>query len=244
MPTNNTGAWGTPLQLVSKGGQSIVTTAFSSQTGTQFSMDARVRRLEVGEIRLRRGSVQPTSGSFTRGGAGNLDGSAMGNINLTSSDVLKLGSIPPSVCDGFSITVTDTTAVIYWDGTHGSNQIKIRRIDGSVFVIPPNSMTITGLAATTTYYMLPFWTPATEAGTCGNVGWVAGDSGLPMFCMLNVSTDQLAQQVQEGREPLSHPTVVFATSSGAATQSTSGGGSSAAGGSSVDSSGHIRPNVL
>lgn len=208
---------------------SIFTKAFAQKTDKYLT---RLKRLETGELRLRRGGLQYSAGEFSRGSALNLeDGDIFGGINLRSADVRKLGSLPPTVVDAFTVIVTDTVASIYYDGTNGSSQIQIRRTDESYLVVPPGNLIITGLTALTKYYALPFWSTDAEGDTCGLIGWVAGDSGSPQFAMTEISLDQLAAQTQQGREPLAHPSLSFtmAAGGGGPTSSFAGGGGSTSG---------------
>jgi len=208
---------------------SIYTQAFAQKTDKYLT---RLKRLETGELRLRRGGLQYSAGEFSRGSAFNLEpGDIYGGIDLRSTDVRKLGSLPPTVVDAFTVVVTDTVASIYFDGTHGSSQIQVRRTDESYLVIPPGSLIITALTASTKYYALPFWSTDAEGDSCGLIGWVAGDSGSPAFAMTEISLDQLASQMLQGREPLAHPSLSFtmAAGGGGPTSSFAGGGGSTSG---------------
>lgn len=207
--------------------------AFALQNQDLQRLVTRVARLETGEIRLRGGARQPTAGEFARIANSNLvPNDPTGSLDLRQTDITKLGSIPPTVIDGFSVVVTDVTANIYWDGTNSSVQIQIRRTDGSVRVIPPGNLAITGLVANTTYYMLPFWSTLSEGDTCGQIGWVAGTAGSPKFCFLTMTLDAVAAQALQFREPLAHPAIIFKTNAapGPGTTTSSGGGSGTGGG--------------
>lgn len=129
---------------------------------------------------------------------------------MTQGAVRAAGSVPPSSTSPqyFKVVVTDTTAVIYWDGTNGSSIVPIFRADGSVTRIPPNNITITGLTLSTSYNVLPYWTP----NNLCTIGWVPGDAGSPKIGITGTpSAYQQQQQSLYGREPLSYGSLTFKT---------------------------------
>lgn len=189
----------------------------------------RLKRLETGDPRLRRGGFGPQVGNFSRVSTNVLDSSA--TINLVSPGLVKQGSVAPTMnTSGFAYTATTTSITWYWDGTNGSDNIVIRRSDLTITVIPPGNITISGLSANTTYWFLPFWSPV---NTC-TIGWVMGTVGVPQIAFISaditsnsVAPPAVIQQTYQNREPLSASWMSAVTPAAG-----SGGGSAGGGGSS------------
>src|SRR5437868_2782674 len=115
---------------------------FTSQTDR---IQARIRSLEQGNLRLRRGNYGPITGSFSK--ISNEFFDSTGNIDTTKAGVKKLGSMPPTAnTNGFAYTSTVNSVTWYWDGTNSSKLVILRRSDGTIQVMPSGSITITGLA--------------------------------------------------------------------------------------------------
>ena len=116
----------------------------------------RLRRVERTVPYQRSGNNVVTTANAQGVALDSLDNN--GQINLASNGVQKVGSVPPAGVTGqFAATTTGTSITWYWDGTNGSVPLVIHRADGSVFAVPRGSITISGLANSTTYYFLPFW---------------------------------------------------------------------------------------
>lgn len=200
----------------------------------------RLRRLEVGAQRQRGGAIQMSTGQYARIPANSLNiGKAA--IDLTLSTVRKAGGVSPNAnISGFAYTSTANSITWYWDGTHSSTVIVIHRSDGTAQVIPTagSGLTVSGLANTTTYYFLPFWSPNQSC----NVGWVTGTVGTPQIAFIVTDTTSVTsgsfyqlQQTLENREPL---TSGYMT---ATTGSSGGGGGGGSGGTCVMSGTDIVP---
>jgi len=106
----------------------------------------------------------------------------------------------------------------------------ITRADGSRFTVPTagSGLTISGLAAATTYYFLPFW----NINNLCNIGWVQGTTGSPQIAFVVADTTDLVnapfyamQQTLQSNEPLSTGFMTAAT-----TAAGSGGGGAGGGG--------------
>lgn len=194
----------------------------------------RIQRLEKGAQRFQRGSLRPTSGSYARTPVGlltTLPDKSQG-ISLTNSALRKRGGVSVSGnTAGFAYTSTASSITWYWDGSNGSRVHVITRADLSRFTIPTSGsgLTISGLAASTTYYFLPFW----NANSTCNIGWVQGTVGSPQIAfVVGDTTDPvnspvyLMEQTSQNNEPLSggFMTAVTASSGG------SGGGGAGDGG--------------
>lgn len=183
----------------------------------------RVKALETGNLRLRRGSYGPVTGIFSRSRNASLDSS--GNVDPTRTGFLKKGALPPSAnTNGFAYTSTANSIHWYWDGSNGSTIIQIRRADDSQEVVKGGDINITGLTGATTYYFYPFWTSNGHY----DVGWVIGHHGTPKIAFLSTELDgpdegptAAAQQFTQDREQLT---------TGAMTALTGGGGSAGGGG--------------
>ena len=183
---------------------------FGSGSWFDQKMQTRLRRLETGAPKLRRGSFSPTSGQYSR-----IAISAVNDINaenprldLANTVYTKHGSVPPSSNTyGFAYTATANSITWYWDGTNSSKVLVLHRADSSTYVIPTSGspITISGLVDATDYYFLTFWSPQ---NLC-NLGWVPGTVGTPQIAFLLADTQDvvnspiyLMQQQLQNREPL------------------------------------------
>lgn len=216
-------------------------------------LGVRISRLEnSAPYILRGGGIAATVSPYTSVPAAAINSGA---IDLSSTGVQTVGSVPPFVnVSGFAATATTTSITWYWDGTNSSKVIVINRADKTQFTVPPSSIAITNLTANTWYGFLPFWTPS---NVCG-IGWMQGDSGTPQIAFAGgtgasfaaaASAYTLAQsnalQNSQGREALSTSFMTFQTpAAGTSSGSASGGG--AAGrcvmlGTEIDPLGEIAP---
>jgi hypothetical protein len=210
--------------------------AFSNTNSQAY----RLRRLEIGAQRQRGGQIQMTVGQYTRAPINVLD-TANQKIDLTLSTVRKVGSLSPAGnTSGFAYTSTANSITWYWDGTNGSTVIVLNRADGSKQVIPTagSGLTVSGLANTTTYYFLPYWTPNQGC----NVSWVFGTIGTPQIAFVLADTTSVAtgnlyllQQSLQAREQLTGGWM------SATTGSSGGGGGGGSGGHCVMSGTDIQP---
>lgn len=172
-------------------------------------------------------------GSFAPSDFSTIDSSGVidGKLNLAVSSGLNVkGILSPNVVDGqFSVAKpSDSSAVIYWDGTNSSRVILIRRPDtqgqglgGTSTTIPGSSITITGLTHDLTYQILPYWSPFNKCG----IGFAPGTVGTPQIAFLSTDSDTTfnqgkALQSLMGREPLGNVSWTQPASGGS-----SGGGS-------------------
>ena len=171
---------------------------------------SRLRRLERGEKYLRGGSTVPGSGSRTRPESSALTN---GRVDPRSTGFIPQGSAAITIFPSFTGSVTDTAITWSWGGA-------LRRADGTSTIIQAASLTVSGLAASTTYYFYPFY--ATRG--CG-IGFVAGNSGSPRFAH-SAATDTATQsQHLQDREPLSFGAMYATTRASAGTDTVYGGGS-------------------
>lgn len=186
----------------------------------------RLRRIESGTGYLRRGAYVTTTSKFVGVTPSALDDS--GNVKLDSSSVAKVGSTAPSVISGnFSFVATENSATIYWDGTNGSQIVTVKRTDLTNEAIAGGSITVSGLAANTTYYAYPF--KPVSASSCMGVGWAIGDTGVPQILFSSISTDALSQQLRQDRYPLTTGALSVSTTvagAGTGTATYVGGGGS------------------
>ena len=187
------------------------------------SMASRVSRLERGEAYTRRGELVLPSGRFTRAPFGSVvDG------RISTQYIRPQGNLASRVVEGlFTYTATDTSVTLYWDGSNSSIRFVLRRMDGTVFVVPGGSLTISALSHSTQYDLIPFW-PLTGC----NIGWVPGETGTPRIAHTEVTATELALAAREDRERLVESTVTIATNTGGdtATGPPSTGGSFSGGG--------------
>jgi hypothetical protein len=159
-----------------------------------------------------------------------------GTIQLANNKLRPLGNIAPTANNiGFAYTSTDTSIHLYWDGTNGSSRIVLRRADGTKIAIPGGDIQVTGLAASTTYYCLPYW--STLTAPC-NISFVPGTVGSPQI-FFTVATDLNAYQQQNLQtvEALSSGFLSVVTAAGGGT----GGGGTGGGGFCVMQGTDIEP---
>jgi len=140
-----------------------------------------------------------------------------GQIDPTKSGVLMKGSVPPTWSGAFTYASTTSGIAWSWSG------LAVYRADGSTTAVPAGSLSITGLAAATTYYFYPYWDESASA-----ISWVAGGSGAPGNAQTAKTNAAAQQQGLQGRVPLSQGAMVAAT-----TSSGTGGGSGGGSGSCV-----------
>ena len=120
-------------------------------------------------------------------------------INPTSGTIQSLGGRVTSLATGFIYTATTTTINLFWDGTNGSQLLRIYRDDGTVEGPFSGNRDITGLTPGTIYYFYPYFDESTQT-----VKFVsqAGAVGSPPIAYL--ATDPLLAQAQflRGHIPL------------------------------------------
>lgn len=136
-----------------------------------------------------------------------------GKINLSTGAAIDFkGIMSPNVVDGqFAVACpSDSSAVIYWDGTNTSRVIIIRRPDsqgqglnGTSTTVPGNNITITGLTPAVKYQALAYWVPFNACG----IGFAPGTAGTPLIAFASTDSDTTVNQGQAaqslaGREPL------------------------------------------
>ena len=132
----------------------------------------------------------------------------------------SLGSVPPIWSAGFTYDspIPGTSATIYWDGTFGSTTITIYRADGTTTGPLSGNQAITGLTASTTYYIYPYYD---EVGAA--IAFSAGGTGTPNYAFTAPNFVAAQTQGLRNHTPLS---------SGAFTLTTGSGGGGSSGGSS------------
>lgn len=74
-----------------------------------------------------------------------------GNVDPSKSGVLAKGSFPPTLSNSYSYVSTATSATVMNNGQN------ILRSDGTTTSVPNGSQAITGLLASKTYYLYPYW---------------------------------------------------------------------------------------
>ena len=138
-------------------------------------------------------------------------------VDPTKSGVLMRGSVPPTWSGAFTYISTTSSIAWSWSG------LVIYRADGTQTQIANGSLTVSGLAAATTYYFYPYWDETALA-----TAWVAGGAGNPANAQSAKTIAAAQQQALQGRIPLSAGAIAAAT-----TSSGTGGGSGGGSGSCV-----------
>lgn len=185
------------------------------------NLAARLARVErVVPYLLGGGALAPSDFS-TIDSSGVIDG----KLNLQVSTGLNVkGIISPNVVDGqFAVAKpSDSSVVIYWDGTNTSRVLIIRRPDsqgqglgGTSTTVPGSSITITGLTHDLTYQVLPYWVPFNGCG----IGFAPGTVGTPKIAFLSTDSDTTfaqgkAIQSLMGHEPLGNVSWTMPASGG------------------------------
>lgn len=96
-----------------------------------------------------------------------------GSVDLSTSDVLPRGAIPPIVPDnGFTYTSTTTTVTISWPS------MTLYRADGTTVSITSGSQAITGLSATSQYKVYPYIVD--NGGSSATIAFVTS-AGSPVY---------------------------------------------------------------
>jgi hypothetical protein len=123
--------------------------------------------------------------------------------------VLAKGGIPPTLSNGFTYTSTTTSINFSWSG------LTVFRADGSTTAIANGNQNITGLSASHSYLIYPYFDD-----TAGVIGFVTGGVGSPAILFSSSTNGQAQSQNLLNRIPLSNgPITVTTPASG------SGGGS-------------------
>jgi hypothetical protein len=136
-----------------------------------------------------------------------------GQVDPSKSGVLTKGSLPPTWSGGFTYISTSSTLAWSWSG------LTIYRADGSTTAVANGTISVTGLAAATTYYFYPFWDENRAI-----IDWVSGGTGAPGLALPARMNLAAQQQALQGRIPLSQGAMIAATTS-SGTGGGSGGGS-------------------
>lgn len=164
-----------------------------------------LRVTQATNINSNRGKVLPTTSDVRVLPTTGVDPSAK-QILLASPAISVVGSFAPNVLSAaMSVLALQNQFTIYFDGTNGSKQIKLRRADGFSVTLPKGWLNVSGLTpgvpggAAPAYDLLPYYIP----GAC-NVSWVAGVTGSPAFCWPTgtVDADSFLAQRRQGREAL------------------------------------------
>lgn len=152
-------------------------------------------------------------------------------VDPTSAQIPSKGSRTSSVTTEIAFTFDATSATFFWDGTNGSQFLRIGRDDGTV--VGPTSVgspfRVSGLSANT-YRFYPYWDE-----TLGKVVFASNSAavGSPPVAFLNPNFPAAQQQIMRGHIPLGILLVTVGVTLTGGTGSGSGGsggGGSGAGG--------------
>jgi hypothetical protein len=136
--------------------------------------------------------------------------------------ILAKGSTPSSLSSGFTFTSTPTSVNISW------TSLQIFRADGSVTSVANGNQTITGLSASSSFRMYPFFDDLASSPTFGTLQFVnvSGGTGSPALCYAAGSNLTSQAQNLQSRIPLSSSTGITVTTPASGSSGGSGGGSS------------------
>ena len=152
-------------------------------------------------------------------------------VDPTTSQIPSKGSRTSSVTTTITFTFDATSATFFWDGTNGSQALRIGRDDGTV--VGPTTVgspfKVAGLT-TNTYFFYAYWDE-----TLGKVVFATNSAavGTPAVAFLQPNFDAAQQQILRGHIPLGILMVtlgVTLTGSTGSGSGGSGGGGAGAGG--------------
>lgn len=145
-------------------------------------------------------------------------------IDPTSNTIKSAGSRMSSVTTAIAFTFTSTSASFFWDGTNGSQPLRIGRDDGTV--LGPTSIgspfTVTGLT-TNKYYFYPYWDEDQKQVVFPTNSAAVGS---PAVAYLNPNFEAAQEQIMRGHIPLG----VLLVSVGVTLTGSPGSGSGGSGG--------------
>jgi hypothetical protein len=144
----------------------------------------------------------------------NQSGLTSGSIDPSKTGVLAKGSTPSSLTSGFTYTSTTTSVTISWSG------LTIYRADGTTTAITNSSVLITGLTASTTYRIYPYFDDTVSA-----LSFVTGGVGSPAICQTAGSNTISQAQNLQSRVPLSASSGFTVATPASGSSGGSGGGS-------------------
>jgi hypothetical protein len=152
-------------------------------------------------------------------------------IDPTTATIVSAGSRTSSVTTAIAFTFTATTATFYWDGTNGSQVLRIGRDDGTV-VGPTKTgspFTVTGLGSNQ-YFFYAYWDEAQQKVVFASNSAAVGT---PAVAFLSPNFQAAQQQIMRGHIPLGILLVTIGVtltgSSGSGTGGSGGGGAGAGG---------------
>jgi hypothetical protein len=197
---------------------------FTTNTALSGVDDARLSRVEAALPTSRYGAQIASPSAYATPAATAVQ--ANGQISPTTG-VAAVGNTFTFVVQGkFGYSWDGTLLHLYWDGTNGSTPFTVLRADGSKQSVPSGSLTIAGLAASTSFGFAPFIATAQPS----RVSFAVGDSGSPLYAISPGAKPDLlttASQTQRAtsNERLSDGLIYFPT--GTATAPSTGGGTAA-----------------
>ena len=204
------GVMATMLRALIKKLQTSSTAPNPYNMASGVGQNLQANRLARNQPYMKGGALVDSSGEWLPLNKQNFDN---GDLSLASSSIIKQGSNSTYVIQGVFgtshvVVGAACTTTLYWDGTNSSQVFVIRRSDGTAETVPPGSITVSGLLASTTYYLLPYWTPS---NIC-TLGWVPGTVGSPQI-IFSANTDKIAISLQtyQSREPLTNGYGSFVT---------------------------------
>jgi hypothetical protein len=199
------------LIFLNAGGAFVGAVGPSHGTGTSWTTDTASGVAPAGAA-----SFYFECDSLVASGVAEFDNCLADRMVDPTTTVVAKGSTPSNLSSGFSYTSTTTTVNISWSG------LTIYRADGTTTAIPNSSVLITGLTASTTYHIYPYYDEAVNLLT-----FVVGGVGSPSICQLAGSNAISQAQNLQSHVPLSSSTgfVVATTASGGGGGTGGGSGS-------------------
>lgn len=149
-----------------------------------------------------------------------------GSLDPTTSQLTSAGSRTASLATPIQWVASSTGVSFYWDGTNSSVKMRVYRDDATVAGPFSGNLAVTGLAASTLYYVYPYFDDVQQAVKFASNGSAVGT---PAVCYVAQNAEAIHTTILKGNFPLA---VVLATSgfSTPASGSSSGSGGSGGGG--------------
>ena len=141
----------------------------------------RIKRSDGSIPYLRRANQVYSAAPIKAPAASSVNTSNSGNYaagQVSNTGVQGVGNNTPFYVQGtFGFVASATTITIYWDGTHGSVPLVIKRVDGTNYSVPKGAIGILGLSPSTSYGFLPY----NKLTNQDSLSFSVGDSGAPRY---------------------------------------------------------------
>jgi len=126
-------------------------TAFATKKGNE----AAVSITSLGNTPV--AAIDPVTGNMQQGSLNKLPIAPKLVSPVTLVNFSSIGNRPASITTLQAYVSTTSGITVYWDGTNSSQQLKIYRDDGTISSAVSGSQAITGLSASTKYFIYSYF---------------------------------------------------------------------------------------